>query len=714
VPSGEVISQSPSPGTDVNVGSAVNLVISTGPPQVPVPNVVGDTEAAATSAITSAGLTLGTVTPQSSGNVPSGDVITETPNAGTEVNSGSAVNLVVSSGPAQVAVPGVVGITQAAATTAITSVGLVVGSVTTATSSTIPSGSVISENPVAGTLVNVGSAVNLVVSSGPAQVAVPNVVGITQAAATSAITGAGLVVGTVTTATSSTIPSGSVISESPLAGTLVNVGSAVNLVVSSGGARDTVPNVVGDTEAAAKTAITGAGLTVGAVTTQFSNTVPTGNVIGQNPSAGALLNPGRPVDLVVSVERDAVPNVVGDTQAAATTAITGAGLVVGTVSTQFSNTVPTGNVIGQNPPAGAFQNPGSPVNLVVSVERDAVPNVVGDTQAAATTAITGAGLVVGTVTTQSSSTIPSGSVISQNPPAGALLNPGLAVNLVVSSGPLAPTTIASAGGSVTYSPNPQTVTLTATVTAGTSTVNGGTLTFSFGNFGTSVSGIVASGTATATLSLPAGTTAGTYSGKVTYSGTVGLLTSSGGAFITVAQAVPVISWPAPASIIYGTPLSPTQLDATASVPGEFQYDPFSGMTLPAGTQTLTARFYPTDRTDYAITPAQTTLVVTKSDTVSTLILDEGGYGIIYGPVPIGIQVTPAGTELAGTVTIKASNGQSCTGPVYGFFIGYSQGGCSISFTNPGVVTVTGYYSGDNNHNPSVSAPASIIVESAGG
>ncbi|HME09854.1 MAG TPA: PASTA domain-containing protein, partial [Bryobacteraceae bacterium] len=61
-----------------------------------------------------------------------------------------------------------------------------------------------------------------------------NVVGQTQAAATTAITGAGLVVGTVTTAASSTVPSGSVISESPAAGTKVNFGSAVNLVISSG------------------------------------------------------------------------------------------------------------------------------------------------------------------------------------------------------------------------------------------------------------------------------------------------------------------------------------------------------------------------------------------------------------------------------------------------------------------------------------------------
>ena len=70
--------------------------------------------------------------------------------------------------PAPVAVPNVVGLTQAAATTAITNVGLVLGTVTTAASGTVASGSVISSTPVAGTQVAAGSAVNLVVSSGPA------------------------------------------------------------------------------------------------------------------------------------------------------------------------------------------------------------------------------------------------------------------------------------------------------------------------------------------------------------------------------------------------------------------------------------------------------------------------------------------------------------------------------------------------------------------
>src|SRR5512143_3107472 len=67
-----------------------------------------------------------------------------------------------------------------------------------------------------------------------------------------------------------------------------------------------------------------------------------------------------------------------------------------------------------------------------------VPDVVGQTQAAATSAITGAGLHVGTVTMASSGTVASGNVISQNPAANALVPPASTVNLVVSSGP-APT-----------------------------------------------------------------------------------------------------------------------------------------------------------------------------------------------------------------------------------------------------------------------------------
>ena len=168
--------------------------------------------------------------------------------------------------PTQVAVPNVVNLTQAAATSTLTSAQLTVGTVTTASSATIASGSVISESPASGTLLAPGSPVNLVVSSGPAQVAVPNVVNLTQANATSAITSARLVLGAVTSAQSATIAAGAVISESPSAGTLVAPGSRVDLLVSTGPPpRVTVPNVVNQSQANASASLTAAGLIVGTV-----------------------------------------------------------------------------------------------------------------------------------------------------------------------------------------------------------------------------------------------------------------------------------------------------------------------------------------------------------------------------------------------------------------------------------------------------------------
>src|SRR6202521_1608622 len=253
--------------------------------------------------------------------------------------------------------------------------------------------------------------------SGCAKMAVPNVEGLTQDAATTAITAAKLTVGTVTQQTSNTVATGKVISQDPPSGNSVAQGSPVNLVISSGPQMVTVPNVEGLTQDAATTAITAAKLTGGTVTQQSSNTVATGKVINQDPPSGNSVAQGSPVNLVISSgpQMVTVPNVEGLTQDAATTAITGTKLMVGTVTQQTSNTVATGNVISQDPASGAAVAQGSPVNLVISSGPQivTVPNVEGLTDAA-TTAIAGAKLTVGTVTQQSSNTVAAGNVIRQD------------------------------------------------------------------------------------------------------------------------------------------------------------------------------------------------------------------------------------------------------------------------------------------------------------
>ena len=78
--------------------------------------------------------------------------------------------------------------------------------------------------------------------------------------------------------------------------------------------------------------------------------------------------------------------------------------------------------------------------------------------------------------------------------------------------------------------------------------------------------------------------------------------------LTVTQAAPVITWNNPASIPYGTALSTTQLNATASVPGTLVYTPAAGSIPAAGTDMLLVTFTPTDTTDYSPVTKTVTLL----------------------------------------------------------------------------------------------------------
>jgi YVTN family beta-propeller protein len=191
-----------------------------------------------------------------------------------------------------------------------------------------------------------------------------------------------------------------------------------------------IPDVVGQAQAAATATITSAGFILGTVTQQ-SNPLAPGTVISQQPAFGGMAGLGAAISLTVATGIP-VPNVVGQKQSTATTAITAAGFILGTV-TQQSNPRAPETVITQQPAGGVMAGQGAAVSLTVS-SGIPVPNVVGQTQAAATTAITSVGLTVGTVTQQLSASVMAGDVISQNPAAGAHVASPSAVNLVVSSG----------------------------------------------------------------------------------------------------------------------------------------------------------------------------------------------------------------------------------------------------------------------------------------
>ena len=198
--------------------------------RVTVPDVVGMSVEKAQRTLESQGLKLGAQTPQTS-DEPEDTVLSQDPEADTQLAEGEGVTVVVSAGKQQTQVPPLEGLTSLdAVRTALRDAKLELGNVKQVESDQ-PAGYVLSQNPPAFSTVDVGTKVTIEVSTGV--VDVPSVVGFTQSAATSALSKAGMDVSVVTT--SSDQAAGIVISQDPPGGTQVKKGTTVTITVSTGG-----------------------------------------------------------------------------------------------------------------------------------------------------------------------------------------------------------------------------------------------------------------------------------------------------------------------------------------------------------------------------------------------------------------------------------------------------------------------------------------------
>jgi hypothetical protein len=159
--------------------------------------------------------------------------------------------------------------------------------------------------------------------------------------------------------------------------------------------------------------------------------------------------------------------------------------------------------------------------------------------------------------------------------------------------------------------------------------------------------------------------------------------------LVVNKATPTITWATPSPIIYGTALSSTQLNATASVPGTFVYSPVSGKVLGAGSQTLSVTFTPTDTTDYNAATATVTLVVTGAaadftwtDTGSTTVAVLAGQSASYtfAAAPVG------GGTFSSQVSFACSGLPALTSGGAGASCGFSP--ATIAAGAPGTPPVT--------------------------
>lgn len=394
---GRITSQWPLPGESAPHGSRLVLSVSEGAPaddavMATLPNVVGQTEADATARLQVARIAT-QVTHEHSATVPAGIVMAQVPNATTSEKAtsrawlwiGIAVALAVVLGAiaaffllggggetVMVAVPDLAGMDQNTASTTLEASGLKLGSVDTTISDAVAAGTVVAQNPTAGTQAEQGSKVDIVVSGGVETVEVPDVVDVSQSRAERALKDAGLVPA-VTEQPNDSIQKGNVISQTPGAGTSVQVGSTVGIVVSSGPAAAdsvTIPNVKGKSEADSKAALEAAGLEATFVEV-FDDTTAAGIAVAQLPAAGDQVAPGTTIGVAISKGPDpgsadaTVPDLIGKTRAEAATALQGAALLVEFIE-QPGTGAPRDQVVGQWPAKDASIPEGSVVLVLVS------------------------------------------------------------------------------------------------------------------------------------------------------------------------------------------------------------------------------------------------------------------------------------------------------------------------------------------------------------
>jgi beta-lactam-binding protein with PASTA domain len=225
---GTVLGSDPAFGKKADEGSTVVLIVSSGPGEVTVPTVEGFSESRAQKALAKVGFKV-EIKERSSTAVEKGRVIRTSPPGGTNAPYGERVVVIVSSGPEEVTVPSVVGLTQSSAQNALEARGLGVSIVEE--ESDKPKGEVLRQTPAGGSSVSEGSNVALTVSKGRETVEVPDVTGASSASARATLSAAGFSVQTKEKSTTEQSEDGKVISQRPPGGSERPRGSSVTIIV---------------------------------------------------------------------------------------------------------------------------------------------------------------------------------------------------------------------------------------------------------------------------------------------------------------------------------------------------------------------------------------------------------------------------------------------------------------------------------------------------
>ncbi|MBV9439913.1 MAG: Stk1 family PASTA domain-containing Ser/Thr kinase [Candidatus Eremiobacteraeota bacterium] len=290
---GHVIRQDPAGGAKVAKDAAVALVVSSGLPRVAIPDVKSFSAADALRTLQTAKLR-GKVNETYSASVPSGQVIDVAPPVGASVRVGATVALTVSKGVRPIVVPDLHGANVDAARRRVRALGLLL-TVQPIESDGIPANTIASQDPQPGSSVAPHATVLVQVSTGPATLTIPKVVGNDPEAAQSTLRAAGFNVA-INYSQDAANPTGKVSLQQPEAGAKAKKGSNVQIFVSVAGS---VPDVTGMTLDDARRALIAAGYQPGNVAYTQEGNVQEGQVVRTEPEANSAARPGDVVTIMI-------------------------------------------------------------------------------------------------------------------------------------------------------------------------------------------------------------------------------------------------------------------------------------------------------------------------------------------------------------------------------------------------------------------------------
>ncbi len=303
----------------------------------------------------------------------------------------------------------VVGLQLDEATTKLEDAGLAFNKIEEPTPDAVE-GAVVRTDPIAGTIVSTGQAIDVYYNPIKAPVPIPDVTGMTVEEATSALTGAGFTVGpTPNFVVDSTLEPGKVLSTTPAFGESAVQGTVVVLTVSKAPDQVNVPDMTGQTADQAQAVLSAEPYTfVVTVTQEASADVAANNVIRTDPPVNTPVAKGSKITLVVSsgAAKVKVPPVETLTEAAARNQLTQVGLVADVqFVTVAIGSADDGHVISQSIPPGELVAPGTTVRLKVGKAAAAPTTTTSTTLPPTTTAPPTADLSITKTSSLSGSTV---------------------------------------------------------------------------------------------------------------------------------------------------------------------------------------------------------------------------------------------------------------------------------------------------------------------